>query len=257
MLERIEQVSEQDVVRQAESALQIIRDAIAKLKRMLVDKGAISPKNQVQWYKDITPVFYAEYIYYSTVYSLELSRPFMNELPAYYKMALGKIENALNEDLDFFRYLRSGRTDMDNKCFTRNDELLLFTSPYAEAMDKDLFTASSIKVAFYLAADRLKTYILSRVNPGFSESTDQSSNEKVNTSITTIALSELIMLLHVNGVFPGKSLNAVSKIVSAFLNKPAPYIHKVKEEIALRKTKSLIMDSWTKNLESFVNSYLG
>ncbi len=236
-------------------ALKIIQDSYAELKESLKDKELSSTENQVLLYKETSPIFYAEYVYYTTISAIELSKPFEQDATkAYYKKALEKLNDSLTEDVDFFRYVRSGRTDLDLIYYTANGELYSFPSPHTGAMDKELFTPYSIKLAYYIAFPKIEDYIKGRIDDDLST---KKAETPVQTAISTVALSELIMLLHANGVFPGKSLNAVAKIVSGWLNKPVPYIHKVKEEISLRKTKTLTMLSWTQNLENFIKNYLG
>ena len=146
-------------------------------------------------------------IYYNEVYTITSNKPFGSKkaIRNYYKAELNKLEIFFNENLEFYRYYRTGNQALDSKYFLRGkyDVRLTLDSFYFQA-DQRFSTSHDYKVAKILANDAIKVFLESEI-----QNLEQPIN---NTNLVTnkatqkwtgskVALIELIYALHAEGVF--------------------------------------------------------
>jgi hypothetical protein len=129
------------------------------------------------------------------------------------------LELFFNENLEFYRYYRTGNQSLDNKDCLRgkHDLKLTFDSFYFQA-DQRFSTSHDYKVAQILANDTIKVFLESELKK-LENKTDNVpfSNEQSNQIWTgsKVALIELIYALHAEGVF-NNGTTELKEVVNRF-----------------------------------------
>lgn len=139
-----------------------IDQALVSVKMLLENYTFESQAEEITFFKEINPEFYAHWVYFSTVYSIQ-----EHTFPAsskqrlkYLDHELKKIDDFFFHHIDFYKYFRAGRTHRDEEFFTRRTEFRYFSiDVLAPVMDRQFCTAHSLKLATLLANERLKVYI--------------------------------------------------------------------------------------------------
>lgn len=186
----------------SEEAIKFLISVLERLKTFALKYKFGSKQEEIEFFRDIKPRFSSWLIYYNEVYSLELNRPVGSEkqLKKYYKSELGKLKSFFDDNLEFYRYYRSGSHELDGKYFVRGkfDLHLSLDSFYLQA-DTRFSTAQDYKVARILATEKLTEYLQTLI-----------AREEMPVAVTKrqgptwtapkVALVELIYALQAQGV---------------------------------------------------------
>lgn len=144
----------------------------------------------------------------------------MGTLKKYYKAELAKLKGFFNDNLEFYRYYRTGNNCLDKKYFLRgkHDIKLTLDSAYFQA-DQRFSTTHDYKVAQLIANDQLKVYheteLLKLENNPVPEKKNTIKTQKWTAN--KVALTELIYALHTEGVF--NNGNSDLKEITTFFEK--------------------------------------
>ena len=95
-----------------EKILVYINQSLISLKELVRSHTFSNAEEEIQFFKDINPEFYALWIYYSTVYSIQ-SHTFPGSSKSrikYLEHEIKKIDDFFFHHLDFYKYYRSGKT---------------------------------------------------------------------------------------------------------------------------------------------------
>lgn len=161
----------------------------------------------------------------------------------YYNNELLKLHSFFNENIEFYRYFRTGNHSLDNKYFVRGKHDVRHTldSFYFQA-DHRFSTSHDYKVARILANDKMKGYIETEI----SKLEQKLENRVIVSNIKTqkwtgsrVALIELIYALHTEGVFNyGKSeLKEVTTFFESIFNVDLGQFNRAFLEIRTRKSE--------------------
>lgn len=234
-----------------EKNISLIQDTIHFLKKAVLKKGFGDPLEEIYFFKAIKPLFYAQAIYYHAVYRLEINRPpFDREVQASWLQQEQEKNNIVfKQHRGLYRYLRSGRTDLDALYFTRNAVQFLLTG--TTAIDRDpLFSAAQDFNVAKLEACRMFAKHISiilqqqELGGGVSKSDFTWTAQKVG-------LAELIYALQASGVFNNSQagLKKITDYFSVVFNIPIANIYKILEEIRMRKkNRTVFLDALRNNL---------
>ena len=167
-----------------------------------------SEQEEILFFKEIKPQFTSKLIYFNRIYKIEMKRPNGGNrvLKKYYQNELLKLKAFFDNELEFYKYYRSGNTYLDYKYFLRGkfDIKLALDSYYFEA-DKDFSTSHDYKVAKILANDLIQLYLENQLimidNKDVSEKSQRKPNIKLMWTGSKVALTELLYALHSEGVF--------------------------------------------------------
>ena len=139
-------------------------------------------------------------IYYDNIYRLEINRPTGSELmqKAFTLKQFDDLKEYFDNNIDFYKYCRSQRTDLDKQYFLRYqpDVEMYFDCHYFER-DRKFSTGFDLKVATILANDMLSNYLnaeLVKEDLPNNHQFDNSNLQKVKAKWTgsKVALVELI-----------------------------------------------------------------
>lgn len=191
-----------------EKAIEVILASIANLKKVVLKSNFKSEQEEIHFFKDIKPQFTSRLVYYNAVYNIEMKKPNGGNriLKKYYNNELIKLKAFFDNELEFYKYYRSGNSYLDYKYFLRGkfDIKLSLDSYYFEA-DTDFSTSHDFKVAKILANDLLQLYLENQLimieNKDNSEKSQRKPNVKMMWTAPKVSLIELVYALHSEGVF--------------------------------------------------------
>ena len=191
-----------------ESAIDIILKTIQTLKLTINKNNFKSEGEEIQFFKETKPQFISKLIYYNSIFKIEMKKPNGGNriLKKYYNNELGKLKAFFDNELEFYKYYRSGSTYLDYKYFLRGkfDIKMSLDSYYFES-DTKFSTSHDFKVAKILANDLIQLYIENQLvmidNKDNSEKTLRKPNISLTWTSSKVALTELLYALHSEGVF--------------------------------------------------------
>lgn len=191
----------------AELGIKASITVLEKLKTKFISHVFLDKQQEIDFFRNCKPQLASKLIYYNEVYTIISNKPIGSKktIRNYYRTELNKLEVFFNENLEFYRYYRTGNRALDNKYFLRGkyDLKLTLDSFYFQA-DQRFSTSHDYKVAKILANDAIKVFIENEIVKLNTKPKDVISDTQVNSQKWTgskVALVELIYALHAEGVF--------------------------------------------------------
>lgn len=189
----------------AERAITTMIPILEKLKTLFTGRALSSKSEEIEFFKFIKPKFVYRLIYYNEIYSMETTKPFGSEkdLRKFYHSELSKLKCFFDDNLEFYKYYRTGSIHLDKLYFLRgrHDIKLTLDSSYFQA-DYRFCTSHDYKVARIMANDILQVYLeneLSKLKAKPACPPTVSKGPKWTGS--KVSLVELLYALHCEGVF--------------------------------------------------------
>lgn len=233
-----------DPIQRSENAVNIIINAVEKLKIIFEKEKTKSQEQEIDFFKNIKPKFTSKLIYYNAIYKIETKKPHGGEriVKKYINNELEKLKRYFDSNLDFYRYYRTGSNYLDVKYFTRGkfDIKLALDSFYFEA-DHSFSTSHDFKVAKIMAHDLIQVYLedmlLMIENKEPREKSQVNHKLKQNWTGSKVALTELLYALHTEGVFNNgtSDLKDIAEYFENIFNIDLGQYHRAFLEIRMRK----------------------
>lgn len=176
-----------------------LRDLLSQMKEHVLAHGFISKHEEIEFFRKIKPQILGKLIFYNKLYRIESSCPFSGGKmhQKYYSGELQMLKQEYTEQIcnsDFFRYYRSGRTDLDHEYFELGK--INFNgglNSYVFEVDPHFSTYYDYKVSRIIANELLYSYMLSKITPDGVET--QVSDKDFYWTDSKNALIELIYAL--------------------------------------------------------------
>ncbi len=234
-----------DPILRSESAINIIINSIEKLKVIFEKEKSKSQEQEIDFFKNIKPKFTSKLIYYNAIYKIETKKPHGGEriLKKYLNHELVKLKRYFDNNLDFYKYYRTGSNYLDHKYFTRGkfDVKLALDSFYFE-VDHTFSTSHDFKVAKILAHDLIQVYLEDKLL--MMENREPKEKSQVNPKVkqtwtgSKVALIELLYALHTEGVFNNgnSDLKDIAEYFENIFNIDLGQYHRAFLEIRMRKS---------------------
>ena len=191
-----------------ESAIDIILKTIQILKPLINKNSFKSETEEIQFFKEIKPQFTSKLIYYNVLFKIEMKKPNGGNriLKKYYNNELIKLKAFFDNELEFYKYYRSGSIYLDYKYFLRGKfDIKMSLDSYYFETDRNFSTSHDFKVAKILANDLIQLYLENQLlmidNKDTSEKSQRKPNIKMTWTGSKVALIELMYALHTEGVF--------------------------------------------------------
>lgn len=235
----------EEPIKCAEAAIKILITTLEKLKTFFVTYEFRNKSEEIDFFKHIKPQFVYKLIYYNEVYNIETNTPYGGEkiLRKFYNAELEKLKVYFDENLDFYKYYRTGSDYLDKKYFLRgrHDIRLTLDSFYFQA-DHRFTTSHDFKVAKIMANDLIQVFLEGEIHKLEKRSISVGGAEtimgKQKWTGSKVALVELIYALHAEGVFNNgaSDLKDVASFFESVLNVELGQFHRVFLEMRLRKS---------------------
>ena len=200
-------LEEDNIFKKSLKLTSFLEKAFNELKVYISKYSFKNETEEIQFFKETKPQIFSKLIYYSTIYKFEMNRPTGSDIEqkTYTLKQLDRLKVFFDNNIDFYRYYRSGSTDLDKHFFLRGkkDIHLNHDSFYFER-DPKFFTEFDSKVARILANDMLSIYfnaeLLKLKQPSNSQfDTTNFPKVKVTWTDSKVALVELIYALYSTG----------------------------------------------------------
>jgi len=218
-------------------------EVFEKLKNHFKKHTFNNKQEEIEFFREIKPLFTSKLIYYNTIYNMEISKPkgTPKTIRKHYNVELQKIKNFFKENIEFYKYYRSNNRVLDKIYFLRKTNKVNRELEYQHFKFKSKWaTSHDYKVAKIKANENIQDYIENKLKNIRSTETTNNQN-KANTIKWTgskVALVELMYALHCEGVLNNGSLS-LKEIASEFetiFNLEMGQFHRIFLEIRGRKT---------------------
>jgi hypothetical protein len=152
----------ESIAREASDALQriaksrsVVSGKIEAVKRFVHDYSFRDATEQIEFFKEIKPVFLSQYFYYDRLFTFTVNRPTEKvELVAHCQAAQTEIRQYTALHKDFLGYCLSGATDMDEFYF------VVHKAPVFNPLEDSQFTTNhDLPLSIYLANRLLHDHI--------------------------------------------------------------------------------------------------
>ncbi|MBX2896825.1 MAG: RteC domain-containing protein [Cyclobacteriaceae bacterium] len=244
--------ADQDEIIKIGKTLSFIRELITELKVFTRNYKFQNQAEEIQFFKEVKPVFLSQYFYYKKVFAIRLFDSFKDakSRKANYRSLLKRLERSVEKNLEFYQYCMSGSKFMDTDYFTRGNQ-----SSRSPALDESFSTGYDAKLAKILANELLKKYILTSMNKNNSEIVD---GHVLTWTDSKASLIELIYALHSAKVF-NQGVADIKHVASTFenlFNISLGNYYRVIQEIRIRKSgQTNFLDQLKSKLENRFNEH--
>jgi len=180
--------------------VELLKTYFNELKEHISEYTFNNEMDEIKFFKETKPQIFCMLIYYDNIYRLEINRPTGSESmqKAFTLKQFDDLKEYFDNNIDFYKYCRSQRTDLDKQYFLRYqpDVEMYFDCQYFER-DRKFSTGFDLKVAMILANDMLSNYLnaelIKEALPN-NQQFDNSNIQKVKAKWTgsKVALIELI-----------------------------------------------------------------
>ena len=247
-----------DVVKNTETSMEIIINALQKLKNYIIKYKFRNEQEEIKFFKEEKPLFLSKLIYFNTIYKIEIRKPHGSDISKrkYIAHELDKLKQFFDNNLDFYRYYRTGSTYLDHKYFLRGKhDIKLSLDTFCFEADHRFSTSHDYNVAKILANDLLQVYLedqlayIDKKEP--REKAQDFPRTKLSWTESKTALIELIYGLHIQKVFDaGKAdIKLIADYFESIFNIDLGDYYHTYLELRMRKTgKTKFLTSLVENL---------
>ncbi len=245
-------------LKKALEASHVLGNAFDRLKTFAITYDFRDEQEEIYFFKEIKPGLCSHLIYYRKVYNIEMNRPVgsIEVQHDYLLRELDRIHDFQQKRQDFYRYIRSGATNLDSIYFLRGKtDMELYLESFYYERDPLFSTNCDFKVARIKANDMLQTFIqdeLKALSAGQADGVDL-RNVNLRWETQKNYLIELLYALDTVGVFGKVTLTRLvafaeqllrielGNVTSIFSNmktrdQPTPFLDILKEGL-LRRMK--------------------
>ena len=187
-------------IQRVEAIIQLIIQTLSKLKEYVLKRGFKNTDEEIHFFKYQKPIIVSKLIYYNAIYKIETRKPYgAKRIKKFLNKELKKLKKFFDNNIDFYKYYRSGNSFLDENFFIRgkHDIRMWLDTFYFEA-DHRFCTSHDYKVAKIIANDLIQVYLEDQLNSNHKKVSDSSS---LHWTGSKTALTELIYALYAQGVF--------------------------------------------------------
>jgi hypothetical protein len=251
--------NEDNMIQSLQLAIKASIASLEQLKSFFKKHNFTSKSEEIEFFKDIKPQLASKLIFYNEIYNIEISKPSGSDktIRKHYNKELSKLKIFFDENLEFYKYYRTGNTCLDKKYFLRRkyDIRMTLDTSYFQS-DYDFTTSHDFKVAKIIANDKIQLYLetsLQKYQNGNQDNQISEANHKgLRWTGSKVALVELMYALHAEGVLNNGnlSLNEIAKNIESAFNLDIGQFNRIYLEIRNRKTmeKTNFLNSLKDNL---------
>ncbi len=244
-------IEEDDILNKSEQSINICLDSIKVFKETVSSYKFKNEAEQILIFKEIKPCFVSLLIYHLNVYNIETNRPngLVKIKRKYLQSELNKLKNYFDDNLDFYRYYRTGSTYLDHKYFVRGKtDIRLNLDCHIFESDPLFCTSHDFKVSNILANDLLQVYLENELTKLDYQTTSKDNlipKNMLHWTGSKVALIELLYGLYTTGNF--NNGNTDIKSIAAYFEKVFDVdlgdYYRAYLELRLRQSPTKFIDS--------------
>lgn len=193
------------LLKETSQCITICRETLEELKKQVEKNPLKEVKDEVEFFKEIKPRFYSQFIYFVKIFHIEINRPTASDKVqiSYLESQLMRIKHFFDNNLDFYQYYRSGATHFDEVYFVRGQQdIRLLPDDLTLSIDHSFSTIQSYKVSKLFAYELLRIYLNTAI--ASIQLTDPAelkvADRKLQWTGSKVSLIELIYSLQTAGV---------------------------------------------------------
>ncbi|UKJ09218.1 RteC domain-containing protein [Solitalea lacus] len=154
-------IESENILQRAEKSFYIAESALQELKDFLFNYRFKTTSEEIEFFKEIKPLFLRELIYFIEVFHLEASKPFGGKEGQrnYYLQELDRLRLFFDRNNFLYTYYRTNKSHMDELFYLRNKSCIPMLPEYLLDMDPNFSTIYSSKLAKLQAFEQLKEYV--------------------------------------------------------------------------------------------------
>lgn len=239
----------QDEIIKIGKTLTFIRELISELKTFTRNYKFRNQAEEIQFFKEVKPVFLSQYFYYKKVFAIRLFDSFKDRkaCQANYHLLLHRLEVFAKKNREFYEYCMSDNTFFDSHYFIRSKQ-----NHKSLDLDESFSSGYDTKLGKILANELLKQYILKLINRGAIV------KSQLTWTGSKTDLIELIYAFHSAKVFD-RGVADIRHIASTFenlFNISLGNYYRVIQEIRIRKSgQTNFLDQLRTKLQKRLESY--
>jgi hypothetical protein len=249
-------------LKKAELSIQVTLNVITKLKTYILKYKFNTQHDEIYFFKQLKPKFLSRLIYFNRIYIIETHKPHggVKIVRRYLNNELQKLKQYFDDNLEFYKYFRTGSNYLDHKYFLRgkHDIKLSLDSFYFET-DQRFSTSHDFKVAKIISNDQVQVYLeseLANLERKELKAMNQQNAELLPKSPvfwtgSKVALIELLYAFHAEGSFNnGKAeLKEIADFIEKSFNVELGQFNRTFLELRARKTgRTKYLDSLRQSL---------
>src|SRR5690606_40105866 len=256
------------VIEEAFHMAAFLRNLLSDMKNHISENGFSSDNEEIEFFKTIKPQILGKLLYYNKVFRIETSSPVMDG-KMYFKYFSNELQELKQEfkehsyNSDFYRYYRSGRTDMDHIFFQLgNIDINFGLNSFVFEIDTNFSTYYDYKVAKIISNELLYNYLLSKTTPDESEDllfVNSRNNKTLFWSESKNALIELIYALYASGAIANgrTGISQISRVFQSCFNVQLTDIHHAFHRMKDRTgERTLFLKQLISSLEEYMDKDL-
>jgi hypothetical protein len=204
--ERISKIKEEafPLLKETSQCISVCQEMLLELKKIIEKTPFKDQKEEIEFFKEIKPKFYSQFIYFVKIFHIEINRPAASDKVqiSYLESHLMRIKHFFDNNLDFYQYYRSGANHFDEVYFVRGQQdVRLLPDDLTLSIDHSFSTIQSYKVSKLFAYELLRIYLNTAISSiQYTDSQEQRVPEKkLQWTGTKVSLIELIYSLQTAG----------------------------------------------------------
>ncbi|MBN8674347.1 MAG: RteC domain-containing protein [Chitinophagales bacterium] len=244
------------LLKETSQCINVCQETLQELRKMVEKNQLKDSKEEIEFFKEIKPKFYSQFIYYVKVFHIEINRPAASDKVqiSYLESHLNRIKHFFDNNLDFYQYYRSGATHFDEVYFIRGQEdVRLLPDDLTLSIDHSFSTTQSYKVSKLFAYELLRIYLNTAISSIQLTDPPEPKNieKKLQWTGAKVSLIELIYSLQTAGVINNGTADI--KLLTNFFERTFQVdlgnVYNVFQEMRIRKkNRSSFLDQLKERL---------
>jgi RteC protein len=226
----------------ADQCISICMQSIEELKNIFFKINFTTQQEEIQFFKEIKPIFFSQFIYFVTIRNIASNMPLGSDemMKRYLRKELESIELYFINNIDFIKYYRSKKTFLDDKYYLRGQHDMALSTDFSYFIsDHQFSTSHDLKLSELLAKELLAQYIKEEIDR-IDHKTDtnlQDNKPKLAWTHSKASLIELIYALQSMGAFNQSncSVKEIATYFSSVFNIDLSHFYTTYQEIKERK----------------------
>jgi len=251
-----------DALNYNRKVITITSQTLLKLKELKVSSRFQTIEKEIRFYKEIKPAVLSKLIYFTNLSNIEVKKPntTINKQINYYKDHLNLFQNYIDQNIEFYHYIKTGNKNQDQHYFTRiSYELWLYPETYNYYTDPNFNSSHDTILATLWAYEQLITEVKSEIyklRRKVSNNSGTYIDVNLNWTSNNIDLIELIYALHCSKAINNGKLNLkdLTLVCEQLFNVEVKNIYRKFLDVKGRKNdQTKFLDSLKKALLNKIN----
>jgi hypothetical protein len=206
------------------ASLRAIKKCLKQLKVEVLAKGFDNEEEEIYFFKQVKPFFYAKWIYAFEIHLLEMNQPkgTPEMLKDYFEGEIQLIHRYFKQNAYFYHYFKSGAQELDNCCFLRDADMEAIAIPEMPESEEEFTTACDPLFAKFIAYEDLQNHILNLLYPKENQE-DLKPDKIIQKTLVDLSVDQLGLITRAADdarLILGKSFTKICKDLAPYIATP-------------------------------------